>query len=199
MWLLPATPKYENQASVAVYNAARNAVNIMRSSQEIHIVKNQEINNPKQRNASKQQTSCKIKKRDNVFQPLLHQRRYPNFKLKSECLYFIKVRKKILSALWQLLVPAKSEFMAQLKLHSFSATHLLLMSIIMPKQFIMFYIWKSCSVSTILPFVPSLSKNLGSIISFFLLLPFHENSADNCETKYRACTQSQITIKSSEN
>lgn len=51
------------------------------------------------------------------------------------------------------------------------------MSIIMLKQFITPYIWKSCSVSTILPFVPSVSKNLGIIISFLLLLPFHENSA----------------------
>lgn len=88
MWLLPATPKYENQASVAVYNAARNAVNIMRSSQEIHIVKNQEINNPKQRNASKQQTSCKIKKEGQCFPTSAAPKKIPQFQIKIRVLVF---------------------------------------------------------------------------------------------------------------
>jgi len=45
MWLFPTTPKYENKASISVYAIARNTVNIVRSSQEVHVVKIQGMNN----------------------------------------------------------------------------------------------------------------------------------------------------------
>lgn len=70
MWLLPATPKYENKASVPVYKIARNAVNIMRSSQEIHLVKKLGINNTNRGMLPRKWTSGKKKKRGAVFSSL---------------------------------------------------------------------------------------------------------------------------------